>query len=153
LIVAHSFFGREELDSLKCAEYNYLEQYAKPPEDPKKRKGSKVPPPDSKEVCLPSGMRGWTVGEGTTAPKVITTPDPLYPESARWERRESSSRFVMRLDETGVPTDAIALQVGNEDFVEASSDALRDWRFAPSERDGTHVPVVMNVQMEFHLSR
>jgi TonB family protein len=98
-----------------------------------------------------SGGGVYHVGGGVSAPKVISSPDPEYPEEARRQGIEGAVRLWLIVDDQGRPREIkVAKQVGYG-FDQEAVRAVREWRFKPAMKDGKPVAVQINVEVNFRL--
>lgn len=74
-----------------------------------------------------------------TAPGLIFSTPPHYPEEARWEKRRGRTLLVFQLRPDGSVREIQLLNSsGHEDLDAAATQALRKWRFnVPASADGS----------------
>jgi len=91
------------------------------------------------------------VGGGISAPKAISAPDPEYTEEARRAKAQGTCVLWLIVDSSGHPRDVrVARGLGYGLDVKAV-EAVRQWRFDPSLKDGKPVDVQISVEVAFHL--
>lgn len=104
---------------------------------------------ESKLGCLPTGASGWIANGKSVQPQAMESPDPV----GLWRRgmKEMGAMFAVRVSEQGAITDIVVTKASDDQWVAASIDALRRWKFKPAEKDGKPVPVLIRVGMELTL--
>ncbi len=114
-----------------------------------------APPVQSKAeletICLQNGQRGYRIVKGITPAKALLANDPTYTETARRKKVQGTAIYAVRIDEQGLPTDALLVQPLEPTLNLAAADAVRKWRFQPATYQGEPVPVVVLVEMNFRL--
>jgi TonB family protein len=90
------------------------------------------------------------VGSGVTPPKRIHWVAPIYPPIALSARVQGVVIIEAVIDATGAVTDAKVIRpVALLD--DAALDAVRQWRFTPTELNGVPVPVITTLTVNFTL--
>jgi hypothetical protein len=87
-------------------------------------------------------------------PKRIASKEPVYPEGARKDRRETSVRFEIVIDKTGAPGELFwESDCDLAPFFVAAADAVRSWRWEPivCEVEGGPANVLGTVEVKFEL--
>jgi serine/threonine-protein kinase len=77
---------------------------------------------------------------------------PAYPRDARAKGLEGQVTLKVSVSETGKVDDVTVLS-GEEPFVTAALDAVKQWRYSPATRDGRVVPSDVIVRMPFRLRK
>ena len=100
-----------------------------------------------------SGYGGgvFHVGGGVSPPRVIYQVDPEFSEEARKAKYQGTCTLMLIVDTSGRPTNirvASSLGMGLD---EKAIEAVKNWRFEPSMKDGHPVRVEIAVEVEFHL--
>lgn len=90
-------------------------------------------------------------GADVTPPTAISTPDPLYPKTAKEERRQGEVRLWCVIGTDGSVRDAGIVKSLAQDFDESAINAVRQWTFKPATKDGQPVEVKINVEVSFKL--
>src|SRR5579863_394677 len=83
------------------------------------------------------------VGNGITAPRVISSPNPSYSERARKGKIQGAITLSLVVDADGKPTDvAVVLPLG-EGLDETALQTVKTWRFQPgtNTKDGQPVQI------------
>jgi periplasmic protein TonB len=91
------------------------------------------------------------VGGGVSPPRVIYQVDPEFSEEARKAKYQGTCTLMLVVDTSGKPRNirvASSLGMGLD---EKAIEAVKQWRFEPSQKDGHAVPVEIAVEVEFHL--
>lgn len=91
------------------------------------------------------------VGGGVSPPRVIYQVDPEFSEEARKAKYQGTCTLMLVVDTSGRPTNirvASSLGMGLD---EKAIEAVKNWRFEPSQKDGHPVRVEIAVEVEFHL--
>jgi TonB family protein len=91
------------------------------------------------------------VGGGVSAPRVTYDPDPEYSEMARQAKFQGTTILWLVVDEDGLPKHIRILKPLGLGLDEQAVEAVQRWQFAPSMKDGTPVPVKINVEVNFKL--
>lgn len=91
------------------------------------------------------------VGGGVSPPRVIYQVDPEFSEEARKAKYQGTCTLMLVVGTDGKPRNirvASSLGMGLD---EKAIEAVKQWRFDPSHKDGHPVPVEIAVEVEFHL--
>jgi protein TonB len=102
-----------------------------------------APPP------APSGP--VRVGGQIHAPSKLSNVSPVYPPMAKQARVEGTVILEATISPLGRVTDVKVLR-GIPLLDNAAIDAVRQWHYSPTRLNGTPVPVVMTVTVNFRLS-
>ena len=85
-------------------------------------------------------------------PKVISSTEPVYPDSAMAEKAEGKVVLDCVIDEKGKVTEAeVKTSSGREDLDKAARDAVRTWTYQPATLKGKPVAVRYTVTLNFKL--
>jgi periplasmic protein TonB len=93
----------------------------------------------------------YHVGGGISAPQAISTPDPEYTEEARRAKTQGTCVLWLIVDSQGHPRDIKVVRGLGYGLDAKALDAVRQWRFQPSMKDGKPVDVQISVEVAFHL--
>lgn len=98
------------------------------------------------------GPQPIRVGGNIRAPRKLYHVNPVYPVSMREAGREGTVPIEAIIDREGsvISLRVLSAQV-HPDFAAAASDAVRQWRFAPTLLNGEPVDVSMTVSVRFSL--
>jgi TonB family protein len=91
------------------------------------------------------------VGGAIKAPVKVKDVRPIYPPLAQAERRQGVVIIEATIDGSGDVDEAKVIRSIGEDLDNAAIDAVLQWRFQPTLLNGTAVPVIMTVTVNFVL--
>jgi periplasmic protein TonB len=99
------------------------------------------------------GMGGgaFRVGGGVSAPRAIYDPEPEYSEEARKAKYQGRVLLWVIVGQDGRPRDIHVQRSLGMGLDEKAIEAVRQWRFEPSTKDGKPVPVQVNIEVSFRL--
>lgn len=93
----------------------------------------------------------YPVGNGVSAPVVISHQEPAYTQQAKDAHVEGQVMLSIVVDNQGVPTQ-ITVTKSLEPSLDASAvTAVEGWRFKPGMKDGQPVPVKATLVVNFKL--
>jgi TonB family protein len=92
-----------------------------------------------------------TVGRGVSAPRVIYDPDPEYSPEARAAKYQGTVKLWAIIGPDGKPHELRVERALGMGLDEKAIQAVRTWRFEPAQYDGHPVPVLIEVEVSFHL--
>jgi TonB family protein len=84
------------------------------------------------------------------APAVLTRVNPLYPNTARDFGTHGMVRMNTLISPTGDVVDVQVVEGLPHGLSEAAADAVRQWKFAPTMRNGVAMPVLTEVVIAFN---
>jgi periplasmic protein TonB len=93
----------------------------------------------------------YKVGGGISAPQAISAPDPEYTEDARRAKTQGTCILWLIVDSSGKPRDVKVVRGLGYGLDAKALEAVRQWRFQPSMKDGKPVDVQISVEVAFHL--
>ncbi len=93
----------------------------------------------------------YKVGGGISAPQALTAPDPEYTEEARRAKTQGTCILWLIVDSAGKPRDVKVVRGLGYGLDAKALEAVRQWRFQPSMKDGKPVDVQISVEVAFHL--
>jgi protein TonB len=93
----------------------------------------------------------YRVGGGVSAPRAIYDPDPEYSEEARRAKFQGTVLLWIVVGPDGRPRDIRVLRSLGMGLDERAIEAVRQWKFEPSMRDGHPVAVQVNIEVSFRL--
>jgi len=93
----------------------------------------------------------YKVGGGISAPTAVSAPDPNYTEEARRAKMQGTCVLWLIVDSTGHPRDIRVIRGLGFGLDAKAIEAVKQWRFNPSLKDGRPVDVQISVEVEFHL--
>jgi TonB family protein len=98
-----------------------------------------------------SNEMGCRSTEGVTSASVISQVPPIYPAKARKKHIEGQVLLQARIGVDGVVQDLNVIS-GNPELTQAAIDAVRQWRYRPTLKDGTPVEVTTKITVTFTMS-
>jgi protein TonB len=93
----------------------------------------------------------FRVGGGVSAPRPIYDPDPEYSEEARHAKYQGTVLLWVVVGPDGRPHDIRVQRSLGMGLDEKAIEAVRQWKFEPSMKDGHPVAVQVNVEVSFRL--
>jgi TonB family protein len=91
----------------------------------------------------------YDLGPGVTPPRVIKQVNPRYPPN-RGVRAVGSVIMALIVSSKGLPKDPHVVKSLDKDLDESAVDAVKEWRFAPAQKNGQAVAVRVSLQIQFH---
>ena len=88
---------------------------------------------------------------GVTPPVLVHKVEPEYSEKARKARVDGTVTLSMKIAPDGSPTDITVAKALGYGLDEKAIEAVKKWRFQPGMKDGKPVPVIVSVEVSFHL--
>ena len=98
---------------------------------------------------LPAGV--FTVGNGTTAPSVISKVDPQYTEEARNAKYSGSVMLSVVINTEGKADNIQIVKSLGMGLDEKAIEAVQQWRFRPGTNQGVPVNVRAQIEVNFRL--
>jgi periplasmic protein TonB len=93
----------------------------------------------------------FRVGGGISAPRPIYDPDPEYSEEARHAKYQGTVLLWVIVGPDGRPHDIRVQRSLGMGLDEKAIEAVRQWKFEPSMKDGHPVAVQVNIEVSFRL--
>lgn len=106
-------------------------------------------PPDL--TNLSSFHGALLVGRGVSSPKLISKVEPRYPAQARRARYAGTVVLKVVVGADGHVGEAEVITPLGLGLDEEAIEAVKLWTFKPGEKNGEPVPVVANIEVNFHL--
>jgi len=91
------------------------------------------------------------VGGGVRPPRVLSQPEPEFSESARAVKYQGTTTLGLIVDEQGHPRNIYIMNPLGGGLDANAVRAVKNWKFQPAEKEGQSVPVVIAVEVDFHL--
>jgi TonB family protein len=91
----------------------------------------------------------YDLGPGVSPPRVVKQVNPHY-STDRGVRAVGSVIIALVVSSKGLPKNPRVVKGIEKDLDESAVEAVREWRFAPAQKDGKAVAVRVSVQIEFH---
>jgi TonB family protein len=92
------------------------------------------------------------VGSVIINPRKVHHVDPVYPEAARKARAQGPVLVEARINEKGIVTEARVLR-SIPLLDQAALECVKQWRFAPTEINGSPVPIITTFTVDFTRAR
>jgi TonB family protein len=93
----------------------------------------------------------YRVGGAVSPPKALYAPDPEYSETARRAKLQGIVVLWLVVDKDGNPQQIKVQRKLGKGLDEKAIEAVKQWRFKPSMKDGQPVPVMINIEINFRL--
>jgi TonB family protein len=106
------------------------------------------PPPPPSQHYQVDGQEVVRVGGDVKAPAKIHHVDPIYPPEARDAGISGMIIMEVAIDTQGVVRSTFVKR-SIPALDQAAIDAVKQWRFAPTEQNGVAVPVLMTLTVNF----
>jgi len=84
-----------------------------------------------------------------TPPRIVKQVNPRYPTN-RGVRAVGSVIIGLVVSSKGLPKDPYVLKGIDKDLDQSAVDAVKEWRFAPAQKNAKPVAVRISLQIEFH---
>lgn len=113
------------------------------------------PVPSEVAVQRPKPGKVYEMTQVSVKPEAVRQVAPIYPENARRRRLEDIIVLRVLVSEGGDVLDTQVLRGARVDaqFEKAASEAVRQWRFKPAQKDGRPVSVWYNIAVPFQLRK
>jgi periplasmic protein TonB len=98
-----------------------------------------------------TGGNVFRPGNGVSAPRPISTPDPEYTDEARKAKYQGTCVLWMIVGPDGKPRDIKVARTLGLGLDEKATEAVKQWKFEPAMKDGQPVAVQINVEVSFRL--
>jgi TonB family protein len=95
------------------------------------------------------GGGAYRVGGGVSAPRVIYAPEPEFSEEARKAKFQGTVVLQIVVGPDGRTHDLRVRRSLGMGLDERAIEAIRQWRFEPSRKDGIPVAVMVSVEVNF----
>lgn len=91
----------------------------------------------------------YDLGPGITPPRIIKQVNPRY-STDKGVRAVGSVIIGLVVSSKGVPKDPRVVKGLDKDLDQSAVDAVKEWLFAPAQKNGKPVAVRISVQIQFH---
>ena len=91
----------------------------------------------------------YDLGPGITPPRVTKQVNPHY-ATDHGVRAVGSVTIALVVSSKGLPKDPHVVKGLDKDLDESAVQAVKEWRFAPAQKDGKAIAVRVSVQLQFH---
>jgi len=115
-----------------------------------------VPPPGNASGALtappepPAGV--YRVGSGVASPRLLFQKDPVFDEDARRAGYAGTVTLLLVVNEKGDPTNIHVVSPLGYGLDAEAVEAVQNWRFEPSKKDGEPVAAEIAVQVQLNLN-
>jgi TonB family protein len=120
-------------------------------EDNKPENSSPAKPGDPAAAGTPSPVGPFKIGNGVSAPRAKSTPDPVYSQAARYEKYQGKMVVSAIVNKEGNMEKIEVVRPLGLGLDEQAAVQMKTWRFDPAKRDGDPVAVAMHVEVKFQL--
>ena len=103
----------------------------------------------SKESAKESSEQVYDLGDGIKPPRLVHQVNPDY-SGVRGVRVKGSVEIAVVISSQGAPRDLRVVQSLQADVDRCAVEAVKQWRFAPAQKDGKPVAVHVTIEVEFH---
>lgn len=110
---------------------------------------SSVKPPENRGDPLPASI--YRPGNGVTSPTALSRVEPAYSELARKLRVQGTVGLQLVISADGMPQNFRILRTVGYGLDEKAIEAVRQWRFDPSMKDGKAVAALAAIQVTFRM--
>ena len=90
-------------------------------------------------------------GRGVSAPTLLYKEEPDYTEEARTAKLQGTVVLSVEIDPTGTATNFKVVRRLGLGLDEKAVEAVKKWKFKPSDKDDTPVTVAATIEVNFHL--
>ena len=91
----------------------------------------------------------YDLGPGITPPKVIKQVIPRYATN-KGVRAEGSVIIGLVVSSKGLPKEPRVVKGLDKDLDQSAVEAVKEWLFAPAQKNGKPIAVRVSVQIRFH---
>ena len=91
----------------------------------------------------------YDIGPGVTPPRVIKQVNPRY-STSKGVRAVGSVIIALVVSSRGLPKDPHVVKGIDSDLDQSAVDAVKEWRFAPAQRNDKPIAVRVSVEIRFH---
>jgi TonB family protein len=93
----------------------------------------------------------YRIGDGVSAPSVLTKVEPEYSEEARRAGWQGTVVLSLVVDEQGRPQNLKIVRALGFGLDQKAIEAVEKWKFNPGMKDGKPVPVMATIEVNFRL--
>lgn len=91
----------------------------------------------------------YDLGPGVTPPRVVKQVNPHY-STDHGVRPVGSVIIGLVVSSKGLPKDPHVVKGLDKDLDQSAVEAVKEWRFAPAQKNGKPIAVRVSVQIQFH---
>ena len=100
---------------------------------------------------LASSSQAVRVGNGVSAPSLVSKIEPEYSEEARTAKFQGTVLLKVTIDTDGLAKDIQVLKSQGMGLDEQAVIAVTQWKFKPGMKDGLPIPVMAQIEINFKL--
>lgn len=93
----------------------------------------------------------YQIGGDVSAPHILKSVEPVYPDEARRARAEGTVVLSVVVDASGHATEIKIIRPLGLGLDEKAVEAVKKWKFQPAMRNGEPVPVQVTIEVNFRL--
>ena len=108
--------------------------------------------PDSNPDSNPNSNKDeavYDIGPDVTPPRVIKQVNPRY-STSKGVRAVGSVIIALVVSSKGMPKDPHVVKGIDTDLDQSAVDAVKEWRFAPAQKNDKPIAVRVSVEIRFH---
>jgi TonB family protein len=98
-----------------------------------------------------AGPNVFRVGNGVTAPAVLSKVEPEYTEEARLAKYQGTVVVSTEIGPDGIAQGMKVIRGLGLGLDEQAVKAISQWKFKPGAKDGQPVPVMATIEVNFRL--
>jgi TonB family protein len=91
----------------------------------------------------------YDIGPDVTPPRVIKQVNPRY-STSKGVRAVGSVIIALVVSSKGIPKDPHVVKGIDTDLDQSAVDAVKEWRFAPAQKNDKPIAVRVSVEIRFH---
>ena len=114
--------------------------------------GSKCVATDSLVSTSFDRHRDLNSEDGVTLPRALEVPDPVYSEQARRRGTQGTIVLAVAINKNGGIDKVKVVRRLDPSLDQNAVDAVKQWQFAPAEKNGEAVPFQTLVEISFSLN-
>ena len=137
---AHGYSARESIEDVVWEMLRWFDKFVKDPGSGEKNANGN-----------PAPLQRIRQGGNVTRASLINKVDPAYPKEARKERISGTVRLHLIIAKDGT-VQQLEVVSGHPLLVQAAIDAVREWRYRPTQLNGNPVEVDTTVDIIFQLN-
>ncbi len=99
----------------------------------------------------PASNGPFRIGDGVTAPHVVSKVEPEYSEEARLTGLHGTVVLTVVIGEDGIAHDIEVVRSLGMELDDKAVAAVSQWKFAPGTKNGEPVPVIATIEVNFRL--
>ena len=103
------------------------------------------------QACLPPPTGVLRVGNGVSAPTLLSRVSPAYSEEARQAKLEGAVVLKVQISPEGKAIHMRVIRPLGLGLDEKAMEAVAQWRFRPGQKDGHPVTVEAQIEVDFRL--